>query len=1602
MLDLSLMRVKGFNAKLISKNEKEEIYKRNLEFDNEYIVVVKDEEIGKKIYNFIKGFKGQNLWLSLMYFRITRYSATINKRVKWFCISNISLFNCLQKSSKKENLYTILTFIENVSSYGWNIDASRFDKYRLFNISEFFSFFIQSISEATEIAAKGCLIEYVHCALSGNDNLKEYYDKLLAEKVFYEEKELPYKMRVVKMCYKYYKDGTVPESISDMLIENAGEVLDLITSSEKIKSELNVTEETEEYTVYDGNIKLFKDIPGSFSKFVKHIAWYKHLNYSVEKPETLIRDFSNRVIGYKYITTEPVQSILDVTVDCQTELNNIFYKLTSFFEETKGIAEDIIYSEEYEYDFGKSICCIPNIKKSKIKILFNSLWDYYKIMSLSDERKKECIIKIYFSLFARYLNQKYGELNRQEQIRELPEVKYLSPIFVRELINFVLNKEVNYSKINAELFIMMKKYLKQYEIGEKIYYYDSRYCYSPAATTITFDYEIEKKHGAEVVRLIKSSFMYLKGKGNTKTYILPDGRRMVIFKTSKKIEAFKNEIENRKLEITKALGDISDEHVRFVYVSEILVNTNRLNNEDMYNISGYITRPLKGTPLSFEKFLEFDNKKLLKIVGYLFDKFVNKYIPWEHIWMDEGFNFLIDYLDTKFTLKVSDNSHRNSLHFINWMFNKLQEVGYNSLAFLDYYEFLKSRSYVSGHLIVGLANSYDTYCEEHKIFYSSERGKQCPACSRLKFVVPEDYETSLTKVFEDEVATHYSMDEIYNLKIYKPNCEHLHEVEKSVEEIIICNMQSTHRVNKIQDCFIPCKRAINSNNEFIGIVYEAVKFEAVDGNTKDVCVDLKNINSLNNLARLKSLLRFMLQVDTLLNRYKAFITDVFTCVFLNPSHKKQVQILNIEFLNIKDTTVRHPFRENTKNYASKYVQEVLKVDSSLSELFTTEEPLKFEALIEELKKLESKLTKYCPVHKQFYFNEYISCPRCISPELQRPYIEYKNIADFNSSLVMNEGGESFIYEYDGLSVVKVFKEAEVNFDLKSAVLSRILCKKDILVSINAQENKYKYIIPKKFFIDTRSKRLFGYSMYKVRNAFPISILKDKVEVEKLGFSKKDIFEIIITVGEGIETLHEKANIYIGDLNGRNILFDRDKNVYFLDFDGMGVDEIAPEFCTDGYIDPVSKKNKKITMKDDWYSYAIQAFYYLTYTHPFNGIYYEKVGKQRVLLEIPDKMERRISLLGNHGMKPPEIALDWNTWMSTELRDVFLRIFESDCRENIVPYLKEQCKKLGEKADVDAANKITRINSKFIAIEVESLDKDVVEKFRDYIKLSGETDIAYLRFLINTRLPQNKFVKSIENNAPSYGTRKLLISEDREVCYIIERITGIIAINIITGETLFSEDSKTLHFSNRTKFVMDGSTLYYNGKVNSQAAIFKLTVSPNGEVKKETIKLEMQDVRYFDVKFGTKFILINEAGSDLDEVYCNSEKFCEIKYDVSRAKNPWKYRILYDTVTKSWAIINNFKHIIIIKANGEKIDFISKELKNDEKLNSVVFYNGHLYIPSKDSLDIINVKTQKAKKLDCINIMNADSIICAINSQGFSVITDNILYKVQKDDEKEEN
>ena len=343
---------------------------------------------------------------------------------------------------------------------------------------------------------------------------------------------------------------------------------------------------------------------------------------------------------------------------------------------------------------------------------------------------------------------------------------------------------------------------------------------------------------------------------------------------------------------------------------------------------------------------------------------------------------------------------------------------------------------------------------------------------------------------------------------------------------------------------------------------------------------------MKNLPRLKALIRLLTQVRNLLLENVTFSQNPYGSVFLNKNHKKQVQILNIEFMDIGGN------ESDTIRWTYEYVFSVIQSDESLYAVEDLKEQLlnKFdkttnlkivdlENLLNKLEETATKFTNYCTLHRSYYNKELLFCPKCLGMGATKKIaIEYVSKESITSHKKINDGGEAIIYQYGNDNVAKVFRENKnINYALKSLTIARVMQKVETLKKVTST-TKYKYIVPEKILVDNY--QIYGYVMKKV-NGLPLYALKEKqFVINELGFTKKDVFEILIEVGKGIERLHNE-NIFIGDLNGGNILFDKSKRVFFLDFDGMGVDELSPEFYTDWYIDPVSMKKHMVTQKDDW-------------------------------------------------------------------------------------------------------------------------------------------------------------------------------------------------------------------------------------------------------------------------------------------------------------------------------------------------------------------------------------------------------------------------------------
>lgn len=1555
--NFSYNSVKRNFSKVSEIDNVEEVYYR----ENKLVVVVKDEEIKEQIYDIITTLKNRGEIFSTeaiskkITFKVCKYVSDKQNKIQMFYI-DINFEGRWNEVSELEKLMELTTLIANMEEKGYILDNKRFENDKVKAISTFLSLF--NLNDENTDSSKEYLIKYIHYVLSNGQELAQYYENVVNDTIV-KVSNFPYTLPIIKMCYNYFINNakyTAEEIYSLLKSEEYNQTYSLegwnylITGKNLLMSKYVATNSNSDYTIYNGNIKIYNNMPEEFGEFLEYYDESRKKVYPVRTLEKVIIDFGGNVIGYKFNKEreQSIQRMLDVKLKNQHEIFNFIADITTMLQKNSELTSNSRFCK----------CNNDFSVEEDIVYYMDNLWiteieKVYNFFTNDEHKLNSKIISLFFKIYLRYLNEKYGEMNDEKQFISKTEVRFLNPLLAENLINYALGKQVNYELAEEFLQLVIEYSMLKYS-------YDPKFEYDPTSVPFLFEYEAEEKYGIKLE--------------NGMNYKLPDGRTLVTFKRKRKISTFKSENDSKEKDLYSYMRYIEDDNVKIVRVSEIIYSKS-MNNENMYKLAGYVTQRFEGSRLSTDTLLKLNNKDLLRVMTYLFSKFNSYYyIPWNNIFMDDNFTFYINTLDEDFEVKKCD------YRFSKWIVDYLVQKGYNPNAFIEDIHF----DYEKGML--KKAENMDAYCKEHGIYYKS-KNKMCPACLKSMYIVQDNFEESYSELFEDVYAKHYRVDDNYSLKVYKTEyMRSATDLEQNIDNIVsarlnselphgyyLKNHTSFKQIQFIQECFIPYKKAVNANNEFIGYIY---KYEASNEDTNS-CIDISDLHKLKNLPRLKSMIRLILQIKELTDNKLGFTLNPFTYVFLIKNYKKQVQICNIEFLERKENV------EQTLKWTYEYVLRILDLDDSIK-LNTPKDSTNLEALLEELQNLSEELTKYCPIHKIYYKNEKIFCPKCVDKSIIKDIkIENADLEDITNQKEEGKGGEAIVYSYGKKEVVKIFKEEEVDYDYKNMILSRILSRKNILEDLNKKAYKYFFVIPKKLLIDSKTQRILGYTMKKVKG-MPISVLRDKDKVKELGLTMRDVLEILITVGNGIEALHTEANIFIGDLNNKNILFDVQKNVYFLDFDGMGIDDISPMFFTDGFIDPISKKNRNVNMKDDWYSFAIQAFYYLTFTHPFNGIYND--GGREMPLEIPEKMELRISLLGKHGMKPPAIAKPWN-WMDNELKKVFLNIFEGDNRESIVPYLIKQYKHLYKMEPFSILDGSIKVNSKFIATEVKLFSGDVVRVINHYSAICLK-DNYYVSILTSNKNEKQQydidFPECMEIN-------NILLVQSAFINPIAVAVytNKVIAIDLKENTQIYSEEILELK-----DVCVNDDTLYCSGILNDEDVIFQRTFMPYGEIKKEKIKfLGDKQTKSFLTQLNSKFVIVKEASENTDEVYCNSEKLCNIACNNQNAN----YNIIYDDTNKLWLVINSEGNGIIIKASNGKYDEfnISNEV-NDINIKNIKFNKGNIYIPSQDFLYIVKVKDQlETKKMECTKIMTPDSKLYDINTKGFSVITNNVLYEVRK-------
>lgn len=1528
-----------------------DIYVNDEENLAEVVYVIKSDEVRKKLFNVIQRLKEIGT-ISLEFYDISIRKTVISPKEKKLFAFYMNINKRAQRDSLNnlEKLIEFTAFVNKMNELGFRLSEECIDVTDYYNFFETISWFGEYSEENREEERKvndELLINIIHYKIQQR-LLKVFYSEL-KEKSAFELQYVCYSLDMLQMFLNYYNTGVLSEDILELLKSEANkeleEVLDyyrdynvkLVHSFELFESSYQKVEETEDYTVYsDSNKEKFKIYKKSDEKLFGHIKElydiYETDNLARFDVKALLIDINNNFIGYEYSETIELTETLqvkDLEVTNINELVRCLWKIKALIKSPTGryeILNNVEFSIEKDISFSRG---------DSSSFYFNSDDSLIRALHFGEKRFERELANLALKFYLKFINKKYASSTTlsKDDFFELFEVKILPPQFAKELCNYMLNETVDIKTAYSSFFVDFPNVYLEVR-GAYLYY--GKFIYDPLDVEYIF---------------IDKVYDRFKEKVSSGTEVkLSDGRTICLFKGKRELKNFNRDIEKNKEKFEQVFSKNSSNLIHQSGLNKIIYSR-EISSDGTYYMMGYVSDAVVGDLLSDMDFSKFNNKQFIRLAMTLFVEFNYKYINLNNIRMDSDFNFYVNMFE-----KVSV-SKCNSRSFAEGILSRVKINGLDDKT-------IQSIDFNSRIKLENLYNSMDSFCDVHGVYFSSSE-KMCPICERTIYDIEEYNGDFGEPVFEDEFAIHYNLTSNKNIKVYKEDRIDLKRQEQSIDRYL------EKRPNLGQDMFLPYKKAvIISSREFVGYVYERVNFSE--------CIDLRK--DFINLKKLKALLTLCIQVRNLeiVNLY--FSKNPYSSVLFNPNHKKMIQLVNIDLLNFNyKGDKKDEICSISEQYILDYVFDSIADEVGLDEISANS----LEELISAMKELAKNMTKVCQIHGIHYHKKYMLCPKCL-PNLDLSVVEEHSIfldVDkwLNNRPVKNEGGESYIYEYENGVFAKIFKEGDVSIEMKFSIIMKIFERKQVLDKFNKKNSKFVYIIPQKIIIDSKTNTIRGYILQEVEDGVSISTLRDKIEVEKLGLDMSDILEILITTGEGIEYLHKKANMYIGDLNGRNILFDKDKTVYFLDFDGMGIDDINPQFFTEGYVDPVAQKNQTISMKDDWYSFAVQAFYYLTFTHPFNGIYYDEDEKRN--LEIDEKMERRISLLGEHGMKPPSLARTW-AWMEGDIKNVLLSIFEGEVRVNITPYLKEYyndffsskyvgCSELAEKSTFSTPKTVTR--------EIDIYGGDCKRIINDisYISVDKSNGKESLCILLG-----KKGCIHYSYNLSLDAVTNVILSKDKEFAYVIFE-SLIIVIYLNSNTEIFREDVRI-----NSKIVVSESTLYYTDVIDGKNVIFKLEFSSRGLLRKTVIRFqEEMYTKNFHVLSNEKFVVVKEGETE-DYIFCNDIKYLAIPKTTSSVK----YKVLYDSKRNEWLVINTNGLYVVIKSDGKYIEFTDSEIVGCI-IGRVQFENGNIYIPRDGRIYIINTKKTKTKYIECHVVTKNSHIV--VRKNGFYIFNSHKSYEYVK-------
>lgn len=560
------------------------------------------------------------------------------------------------------------------------------------------------------------------------------------------------------------------------------------------------------------------------------------------------------------------------------------------------------------------------------------------------------------------------------------------------------------------------------------------------------------------------------------------------------------------------------------------------------------------------------------------------------------------------------------------------------------------------------------------------------------------------------------------------------------------------------------------------------------------------------------------------------------------------------------------------------------------------------------------------------------------------------VFDSTGSVPLTEGGEAYIYLEQG-QLLKIYKPV-VNLQSKRRKIQLLMDK--------AREGVLppEAVCPKQAVVD-RMGAFIGFSMEQA-DGEEMRQLANRKFVMANNITTREILSMLVKVQSVMECLHQNR-IFIGDLNDRNILFDRQFHIYFIDCDSWAVEDERCEVAMDLFRDPLLCTNA-FSAQTDIYAFAVLAWKLLTRMHPFGGTMEPDIS-------LLDRMKKGISVIDNPSVRIPKTVKSWRS-LSPALIRALQRIFQNQSRELA-----------GELADMLARLKFCDVDRDYYYGEYTSCPlcdqnarlrmtpqcRGIKEGLRiEALLPAGEVKMVFDENLYLDQRDCVVHVRLGKTVKAQYGVRCYFTSEG----YGIEDFAEAFVVH--------SEKDYKIEKKYKSRIAVEGSQVYFISKQNT---LMNMTVLKMGNSIQPVCKCSI--TAYFEVK-GAKYCLVNVYAGKL--VVTVNGINTEIKYDTDVIN----YGIHFDAVMSQWLLLledSAGKHRTFI-VKGREVVFETDQIKYGGPLSAPCISGGTIYYPMDGKIRGYSHTKSAYKDFACA-VINEGSVLEKRKNQFVAVNDENV-------------